>query len=66
MSSADYDSKLIDINEYTKEKNSFKKFLIGSRMISVSYNETFNLLFKQNFQNAHFLVNALMDLVFAI
>lgn len=39
------------LNEYTEEKNNIKKFLIGSRMISVSYSETFNLLFKQNFQN---------------
>lgn len=51
---ADMDNVMIKelLDKYTKEKNIFKKFLIGSRMISVSYNETFNLLFKQNFQNA--------------
>jgi len=39
---ADMDNVMIKelLNEYTKEKNIFKKFLIGSRMISVSYNET--------------------------
>lgn len=37
--------------KYTKEKNNFKKLLIGSRMIEVSYNETFNLLFGQSISN---------------
>ncbi len=33
---------------YTKEKSNLKKLLIGSRMIEVSYNETFNLLLRQS------------------
>lgn len=39
--------ELLD-GRYTKEKNNLKKLLIGSRMIEVSYNETFNLLFGQS------------------
>lgn len=42
-------SKLLD--EYSIEKSNFKKLLIGSRMIQVSYCETFQLLFSQELRN---------------
>ena len=43
------ENKLLD--NYTVEKDIFKKLLIGSRMVEVSYNETFNLLFLQSLDN---------------
>lgn len=39
------------LSNYTVEKDILKKLLIGSRMIEVSYGETFNLLFRHNFYN---------------
>lgn len=55
-------NKLLD--KFTIEKSSFKKLLIGSRMIQVSYNETFQLFFKQNFDNdksAEFCMVLILD-----
>lgn len=37
--------------EYAMEKANFKKLLIGSRMIQISYGETFNLLFSKEFSD---------------
>ena len=45
-------SKLLD--EYSIEKSNFKKLLIGSRMIQVSYGETFRLLFSHELRNNGF------------
>ena len=45
-------SKLFD--EYPIEKSNFKKLLIGSRMIQVSYGETFRLLFSHELRTNGF------------
>ena len=45
-------SKLLD--EYSIEKSNFKKLLIGSRMIQVSYGETFRLLFSHELRTNGF------------
>lgn len=42
------------LNEYSIEKKIFKNLLIGSRMIEVSYSETFNLIFEQIINNEKF------------
>ena len=39
------------LKEFATEKEIFKKLLIGSRMIEVSYGEMFSLLFEQSFYN---------------
>ena len=36
-------------DKYTTEKKNLTKILVGSRMTEISYGETFNLIFRQNF-----------------
>lgn len=42
------------LNEYTIEKSNLKKILTGSRMTEISYNETFNLIFRRNFHKDNY------------
>lgn len=39
------------LGEYTVEKDNLKKLLVGARLTEILYNETFNLIFSQNWDN---------------